>query len=171
MVFGPSDLDVDIVHSITKSGEMLVANYGQNQGRASPQPVFELLLGPRGSCARPREQPLTPRRNGRWRSDFHQWQKLQKRHVAYVGKRELFGNQIGLTRKMLVEYREVLLNLRLCLGYRGSVPSFLGQEALGKNDSPGVAGKLQVTQLHVHVDQRTAARIGWRQRWGRPCRL
>ena len=31
MVFDPSDLDVDIVHSITKSGEMLVANYARTK--------------------------------------------------------------------------------------------------------------------------------------------
>jgi len=48
------------------------------------------------------------------------------------------------------------------------VPLFLGQEALGKHDRPGVARELQVAQLHMHVDQRPAVRVGRRQRWAWP---
>ena len=65
---------------------------------------------------------------------------------------------------MSVNYCQVFLDLRLGLCDQGQVPLFLWQEALRKHDSSGMAGKLQVTQLHVHVDERTAARIGRPQR-------
>ena len=58
----------------------------------------------------------------------------------------------------------MLLDLRLCVRDRGRVPFFFRQEALGENDSSGVARKLDVAQLHVHVDQGPAARVGRHQR-------
>ena len=85
---------------------------------------------------------------------FGQLVMLSTSCTASLGKRELFGNQLGLAGKLLVEHRQAFLNLGLLVGHRSGIPSFLGQKAFGKNDCSGVSGNANRTAScayrHVH---------------------
>src|SRR5579864_1824275 len=95
--------------------------------------------------ARAGEHSVAPRRYRRRRRDLHQRQEIDEGEIADLGRGELLADQILLAGELSLEDRQVLLDCRLGLGHRRLVPTFLRQEALGKDDRAGMPGHLQIT--------------------------